>query len=592
MKGKNESSSGKGSNLFVCREVAGEGKTSRLVCTNNQSRDDGNSCKKTHDYIIVGLGTSGAVLARYLSDDTRNDVLVLESGRNRTDDPVVSSGPFTINQTEIANSSKYSVTKKCPEKTPLAGAFPNVDFGAGRMWFGSSAHNYQLAVRGSSDRWNQLASLVGSTQWTYNNLVPYFKFLETYNGISQQPTLRGYTGPLEITPLPDIPSTLSLATSAATDSPRVPDYNVPSGNISVAPAQFFSDEAFTQRYFAYHFLPISVLTPDGRGVGTRKLQVKSGAHANKVLFDGNVAIGVEYLQNGVTKRRYARKKVILCAGDPFSAQILQLSGIGDPAVLSSPHVNIPVKFANPRVGTGLKTHYGPMLLAVTTPEQQPPVPVLAHTNATPYYQPAVPGDGIRRATLLFLTPVAAGPPPLLQASNTQETEPGVFGLGWNLRPRSSGTAYIVDKNPLTMPDIRFNFYSDGGLDDPASDISMSVALLKSMRDCVTTNGMNAEIVFPPPPHFASDAELAQDAGAVLHHSAMGSVTNHYSGTCSMGTSPANGVVSGKTLHVFGVQNLMVVDNSVHPFPTTGNTALQAYVTGLIAAKILGEDPVF
>ena len=540
-----------------------------------------------YDYVIVGLGTSGSVLARYLSDNFANKVLVLEAGENRSEDPIVNAGVFGLNQTELAYNPKYSLTKANAETNPILGNFPNVIFSAGRMWFGSSGHNFLLANRGSSDRWDDLVSITGDAQWSYTNLVPYFKFLETFNGVSQEAALRGDAGPLQVSQLPNIPNSLADAVALATNTPQVDDYNVPTGNLSVAPAQLFDDPTFTFRSYGKDFLPASILGPDGRGIGGRQLTVKSGSHVTRILFKGTKAIGVQYVQRGCTKTCYAKKKVILCAGSPFSSQILQLSGIGDPAILGDPFVQIPVKVANPLVGTGFKTHYGPLLVATTSEEQQPPLPVVAFVDGAPYYTPP-PGEpqNIRREHLNFFPPVYSAPSGILSAANIEPFDFGVFGFAWNLRPRSSGTAYIIDNNPLTMPDIRFNLYSDGDLTDVSSDLSMSVAMLKTMRDSVTTNGMNGTVVYPPPEHFDSDDSLAFDSGAAVNFSGT-SVTNHYSGTCNMGTDISNGVVSGTDLHVFGVQNLMVADNSIFPFPASGNTCFQAYIAGIIAAKILG-----
>jgi choline dehydrogenase-like flavoprotein len=137
-----------------------------------------------------------------------------------------------------------------------------------------------------------------------------------------------------------------------------------------------------------------------------------------------------------------------------------------------------------------------------------------------------------------------------------------------------------------MPDIRFNLYTDGSLTDPASDLSASVAMFKMMNVIAQEAGL--EMLYPPQEHFLSDELLAADAGGLLAFSGF-SMTNHYTGTCAMGTNISNGVISSRDLHVFGVKDLMVADSSIYPFPETGNTAWQCYLAGLKAAEILGAN---
>lgn len=376
-----------------------------------------------------------------------------------------------------------------------------------------------------------------------------------------------------------------MAISFVTGAPITSDFNVPAGNTAVTVSQQYSTPDFLKRSYAFDFLPNSVLSFKGKGKKGRKLQVFGGAHVNRVIFKGKKAIGVEYFLDNNEDRvfiAYAKKQVILCAGVPFSAAILQRSGIGDRTILQQPEADIPVLVDNPLVGTGLKTHYG-VATSITVPAQPFPIELINYCDGRNFFGPAGTGDNKRRFILAFMPnfPISLAAPAI---ATLISNAPGITGNDWNLRPRSSGTAYIVDANPFTMPDIRFKFYSDGDLSDPASDLSASVAMFKIVNAIATASGTT--MIYPPPSHFASDAILAQDAIGLLAFSA-GTVTNHYSGTCNMGTNISNSVVSSHDLHVFGTQNLMVVDNSVFPFPETGNTGWQAYLAGLKAANILG-----
>lgn len=565
---------------------------------------DAKECSREQsDYLIIGLGTSGSVLARYLSDPVegkyKNSVLVLEAGQNNSRDPVVTEGPVFLadNFEELAFNPKYALTKLVPdENVPVAGLFASEQFSSGRQWFGSSAHNFMVNTRGSSDRWDDLAFAVGNKQWTYKNLLPFMNLLETYNGTTNQPADRGHNGPLQVSQevLLTTNDLFPAAVANVTGAPIMPDYNVPSGNVSTSGGQDYSGPDFLKRSYGFNFLPENILSFEGKGQHGRKLRVLGGAQVNRVIFKGKKAIGVEYyLDNNKDKLfvAYAKKKVILCAGAPFSGAILQRSGVGSKELLEE--FNIPVVVNNPLVGTGLKTHYG-ALFAVSPPANPFPTSFVNYCDGRNFFRPAGSGDNKRRyqITWQFAPLVVTGPtvlfsPLILAALNlTPQNAIGSIGFGWYLRPRSNGTAFIVNANPNTLPDIRFNLFTDGGLDDHESDLSAVVAMYRVINASAQAGG--ATMIFPPPSNFedSSNQLLKQAVGGGLAYSGI-TVTNHYSGTCNMGTDISNAVVSSKDLHVFGTCDLMVVDNSIYPFPETGGTSWQAYVAGIKAADILG-----
>lgn len=553
------------------------------------------------DYIIVGLGTAGSVLARYLSDPVngsfKNSVLVLEAGQNHSNDPTIFEGPVFLGQNieELLYNPKYAITKNVPDPNfPIAGAFGSESYSNGRLWFGTSAHNFMGAFRGSSDRWDDLAAAVGNNQWTYNSLLPLFKFLETFHGVTTTPSERGFNGPLQITQFPGLPTPADpfpAAVSSVTGAPILPDYNVSLGNTAVCGGQAYSTPDFLTRSFGFDFLPLNIMSFEGEGQNGRKLQVLGGAQVIRVIFKGTKAVGVEYFLDNNTDQVYvacAKKQVILCAGVPFSAAILQRSGIGDPAVLSQPDVDIPVLVNNPLVGTGFKAHYG-LLFAMSPPSVPVSFQFDSLSDGRNFFAPAGTGDNLRRYEVLWNGFIGTLPPALQALVGIDPSTPGSFGIGWYLRPESSGTAFIVDANPLTFPDLRYNLFTDGDLSNPASDLSAIVGMSRMIH--AAANAAGASMIYPPESHYTapnSNQLLVQDIGGGMAFSNI-TVTNHYSGTCNMGTNISNGVISGTDLHVFGTENLMVADNSIYPFPETGNTAWQAYTAGGFAARVLGAS---
>ena len=193
-------------------------------------------CSCDYDYIIVGNGTAGAVVARKLSDDYSIRVLVIEVGRNRTTDPIITSPnvflPGILN--EITYSPKYSVCypSAANDTNPanLGTLYPPfgsaIVYPEGRMWGGSSAHNYLQAVRGTPVIYNNWALLSGNNQWSYNRLLPIMKNIETYTGSTTNPSQRGFDGPIFITQsAPVTTDSLAIGYSLGSNTPQTVDYN-------------------------------------------------------------------------------------------------------------------------------------------------------------------------------------------------------------------------------------------------------------------------------------------------------------------------------------------------------------------------------
>jgi len=158
---------------------------SLLACNMQAAVQNGCSA----DYVIVGLGTAGAVLAAELS--TINSVLVLEEGLNLATDPVVLSPLFNVAETMWSNP-KYSVSSFFGYGEINGGIIPS-PYTNGRMWGGSSAHNGLITIRGSTDLWDDYATVSGNPQWAYENILPVMLYLESYSEVDPKPwrVLRG-----------------------------------------------------------------------------------------------------------------------------------------------------------------------------------------------------------------------------------------------------------------------------------------------------------------------------------------------------------------------------------------------------------------
>lgn len=569
------------------------------ACTINCKSSRKDKCKKDkYDYIIVGLGTAGAVLTRYLSDDS--SVIALESGLNLAKDPLVTSGEFT-SAVQTWTDPKYSITPECTYGEINAGIIPSPS-SIGRMWGGSSAHNGLIAIRGSTDLWDSYATASQNPQWAYSNILPVMKFLEQYTpkGSVANYQQRGRNGPWYVTqdaPVEVINSSdFAQKYSTIIQAPLVNDYNDPTnGGANPAPNYLNVGISINQssvipanppiRSFSVNaFLPESIVDYNtGLGLNGRKLRILSSATVSRVIFKGTKAVGVEYIINGdrdKIKQVYARKKVILCAGAIYDVAILQRSGVGDSTLLQS--LGIPVVINNPNVGARLQNHFGPVALVRTPPDASPPFIIgesffgITDPNVREiqvFYQ---------RGTLLFPTP---------ELARTLGVTPGPFdnvvSLPFQLvKNDSRGNVEIVSTDPLTNPRINFQFYV--GSDDPTvpgTDAYKAVQCLRKIQAFNSIPGYS--VIYPTPADYAGTDKQLYDN--IVLNTVL--VQDHASCTCSMGTSTQDGVVDGNG-NVFGAKNLVVVDTSISSRINTGNTQYPPYVFALRIAKNLGANLPF
>ncbi len=554
----------------------------------NKSACSGSSCPKyaKYDYIIVGNGSAGSILARKLTDDLKTTVLVLEDGINHADDPVVlDPNPFSsfIETLTLYINPLYARTYP----TGITGAFQT--YSEGRGWGGSSAHNFMLAVRGTPGIYDGWAAASGNPIWGYDALLPYMKALETYtsNGGPVNTNQRGTDGPIKISQFPPVnpaagaPNPSLSTVIANTDGiGYMDDYNdYTTGILGVTPNQLFvtppalSEESH-RSYSALEFLTPNVVTPEGRGVNGRKLRIESNTWASRVLFKGNKAIGIEFISNNGRSKvlKAYGKQIILCAGAIQTPALLQRSGVGDAELLNS--LNIPVVVNNPNVGANLINQYGAGVITFVPPAYQPPVIASSSfINGFPYVGTA--NEQVRRLELL-----------------TENFGPGAGGsvviefLPFILEPKSRGNIQIVSTDPLIPPLVNLNMYSDGPatpgqpIADP-TDLDLTVAGYRIVNDIIQAIP-GAGIINIPADYFNDPTNQLLASLA-----SQGSIPeDHITGTTRMSTSIADGVVDGN-LRVWGTQNLMIVDLGAVPVIPDGNTCYCVYVLALRAAALLG-----
>ena len=526
---------------------------------------------QTYDYIVVGAGSAGAVVANRLSADARNKVLLLEAGPASHPWSRIPIGYARL----LTNPAANWVYAAEPEVNTNGRKLP---VPRGKILGGSSSINGLAFVRGQArdfDTWAQM----GNQGWSYQDVLPFFKRMENYEGGDD--AYRGREGPLRVTnPPPRLPLFAALIQAAGqVGIPHNPDYNgATQDGIAMSQATISSGRRMsTARCY---------LDP----IRTRKnLRIETDALTETLLLDGRRCTGVRYSVRGKLHEARAAREVVVSAGTINSPQLLELSGIGQPERLRN--LGIEVRHALPGVGENLRDHYAPRTRwavgakGITFNDGGRGLGLVGQALRYAFFKDGMLGSVAAPIRAFVRSREGLDAPDVLLGWVPMLTEPGPRGpqisrqsgvtcYAHPMRPESRGHIHIVSADPRRPPAINFNFLSS------PIDAEITARAVRIARAVMTAPAMAHLQV----------TEIAPGASRTTDEDILGWVRNvaettyHPVGTCKMGADSA--AVVDARLRVHGIEGLRIADASIMPALTSGNTNAPSIMIGEKAADMV------
>ena len=512
------------------------------------------------DYVIVGAGSAGALLAARLAETEGVKICLIEAGPADTSrwigipagfmklifDPKVTWG-FTTEAGAAINDRSIPALQ-------------------GRVVGGSAAINGMIYVRGQANDFNKWAQL-GNPGWSYDDVLPYFRKTESHTD-KGDPRYRGSRGKLPIIGLHWKNKLVETFIKSAGEIgvPYNPDYN---GEKQEGSGVYQFNIGKGKRINTARAYLAAALK-------TGRIDLRTDARATAVLFDGKTARGVRYTDdNGASEKTVtATREVILCGGAINTPRLLQVSGVGDPEHLRS--IGVEIVHALPGVGENLRDHFTPRTVvrvagATTINEIARGPKLIGQGLRWLFKRPSVLGIGVVLGQIFWKSDPALDAPDMLVTFTPGSFKEGFLGVlddvpgmtlgAWQLRPESAGYVRAKSRDLFEMPTIQPNYLTS------EKDRRVLLSGQKMIRKLLTETSLKDYVVEEviPGPTVKTDDDL------MAYARRQGLAGYHYCGTCKMGPASDPMAVVDATLKVHGLDRLRVVDASIMPDITSGNT---------------------
>ncbi len=523
-----------------------------------------------YDYVVVGAGSSGCVLANRLSADGRHTVLLLEAGPK--DNYLWIHIPIGYGKTMFHKAYNWGFYTD-PEANMKD---RKIYWPRGRGLGGSSSINGLIFIRGQQEDYDQWAQL-GNAGWDWEGVLPYF--IKSEHNSRGASATHGDDGPLWSSDIQEKSELMEAIIRGAEELgvPRTDDFN--GGNQEgVGYFQLFTRNGWRNSSAVAYLRPAK---------NRANLHVETDAQVNGLILKGRKAVGVRYRQNGEMKEVRAGREVILSAGSLQSPQLLQLSGIG-PAPLLRRH-GIEVVHDLPGVGQNLQDHLQFRLMfkvsrPITTNDDLRTWGSQARIGLKWLLSGTGPlGIGINQGGLFTrILPGSKTPDIQFHFGTLSADQAGGKPHPWSgctfsvcqLRPESRGTVEIKSADPMQPPSIRPNYLAT------ETDRLCAVESIRYARRLATTDALKPYLAseYKPGAAVQSDSEIlefARENGATIFHPA---------GTCKMGSDAM--AVTDSQLRVHGIDGLRVVDCSIMPTLVSGNTHAPAVMIAEKASDMI------
>ena len=509
------------------------------------------------DYVIVGAGSAGCVLANRLSEDPTTRVLLIEAG-GRDWSPYIHVPAGFMKLLDHPRLTWGFHAEPDPGTAGRAILYPR-----GRVLGGSSSINGLIYVRGQPEDFDHWAQL-GNRGWGWDDVLPYFKRAEHWEGEADE--VHGKDGPLFTAKMQRSP--LCAAVIEAGRQIGL-DYREDVNNLPRGAGDGIGWCQQTRGGRRRASAARTYLHPARK---RPNLQVVTKALVRRVLFDGKRATGVEFERGGAVERAAAAREVILAAGAIGSPHILQLSGVGDPAHLG--RIGVAVHHALPGVGRNLQDHYiarvsYPVSGIATVNERARGLPLAAEV-----LRYLVAGTGM----LTYSASLVAASVKVLEESATPDVQcsiapgsfkdgqigaldefPGITAGAWQMRPLSRGYVEAKSANPAEAPAINPRYLSE------EADRRAIIGGLRFVRRLFAAPALSKYCG----PELLPGAPVESDEELLDYARQKGSTVYHATCTCKMGSDPM--AVVDDQLRVHGLEGLRVIDASVMPTVTSTNT---------------------